>query len=111
MPTNVYFNHAVKSEQDLHEDLVVESLRFYGHECFYLPRTIVDEDELFGEDTSSKFGDALFTCINKSVLPIISFKDLKPNSASISRTSEAMKVNKLTTLSGVPINFSLNFSS
>ena len=58
MPTNVYFNHAVKSEQDLHEDLVVESLRFYGHECFYLPRTIVDEDELFGEDTSSKFGDA-----------------------------------------------------
>ena len=58
MPTNVYFNHAVKSEQDLHEDLVVESLRFYGHECFYLPREIVDEDELFGEDTSSKFGDA-----------------------------------------------------
>ena len=57
MPTNVYFNHAVQSEQDLHEDLVVESLRFYGHECFYLPRTIVDEDELFGEDTSSKFGD------------------------------------------------------
>ena len=33
-------------------------MRFYGHECFYLPRTIVDEDELFGEDTSSKFGDA-----------------------------------------------------
>ena len=58
MPTNVYFNHAVQSEQDLHEDLVVESLRFYGHECFYLPRTIVDEDELFGEDTSSKFDDA-----------------------------------------------------
>ena len=58
MPTNVYFNHAVQSEQNLHEDLVVESLRFYGHECYYLPRTIVDEDELFGEDTSSKYGDA-----------------------------------------------------
>lgn len=58
MPTNVYFNHAVQSEQNLHEDLVVESLRFYGHECYYLPRTIVDEDEIFGEDTSSKFGDA-----------------------------------------------------
>ena len=58
MPTNVYFNHAVQSEQSLHEDLVVESLRFYGHECYYLPRTIVDEDELFGEDTSSKYGDA-----------------------------------------------------
>ena len=58
MPTNVYFNHAVQSEQNLHEDLVVESLRFYGHECYYLPRTVVDEDEIFGEDTSSKFGDA-----------------------------------------------------
>ena len=58
MPTHVYFNHAVQSEQNLHEDLVVESLRFYGHECYYLPRTIVDEDELFGEDTSSKYGDA-----------------------------------------------------
>ena len=66
MPTNVYFNHAVQSEQDLHEDLVVESLRFYGHEVFYLPRTIVDEDELFGEDTSSKFGDAYqLKCILK----------------------------------------------
>ena len=43
MPTNVYFNHAVQSEQDLHEDLVVESLRFYGHECFYLPRTIIGQ--------------------------------------------------------------------
>ena len=58
MPTNVYFNHAVQSEQNLHEDLVVESLRCYGHECYYLPRTIVDEDEIFGEDTSSKCGDA-----------------------------------------------------
>ena len=60
---------------------------------------------------SSKLGEALFTCISKSVLPIISFNDLKPNSAKISLTSEAMKVNKFTILSGVPVNFSLNFSS
>ena len=73
MPTNVYFNHAVQSEQDLHEDLVVESLRFYGHECFYLPRTIVDEDELFGEDTSSKFEDKMNNAIaiNKFIFAIL----------------------------------------
>ena len=60
---------------------------------------------------SSKFGDALLTCIKRSVLPIISFKDLNPNSDKISLTSVAIKVNKFTILSGVPVNFSLNFSS
>ena len=60
---------------------------------------------------SSKFGEALLTCINKSVLPIISFKDLNPNSAKISLTSEAINVNKFTILSGDPLNFSLSFSS
>lgn len=57
-PTNVFFNHAVSTEQQLYEDLVVESLRFYGHDVFYLPREIVEEDELFNEDVQSKFGDA-----------------------------------------------------
>ena len=42
MPTNVYFNHAVNTEQHLYEDLVVESLRFYGHDVLYLPRQIID---------------------------------------------------------------------
>ena len=60
---------------------------------------------------SSRFGEALLTCIKRSVLPIISFNDLKPIFAKISRTSDAIKVNKLTTLSGVPVNFSLSFSS
>ena len=58
MPTNVFFNHAVNSEQHLVEDLVVESLRLYGHEVYYMPRKIVDEDDLLGEDPSSKFDDA-----------------------------------------------------
>jgi hypothetical protein len=58
MPTNVFFNHAVNTEQHLYEDLVVESLRFYGHETYYLPREIVEEDTILGEDVQSKFGDA-----------------------------------------------------
>tara|TARA_B100001564_G_scaffold223748_1_gene188593 strand:+ start:826 stop:1680 length:855 start_codon:yes stop_codon:yes gene_type:complete len=58
MPTNVFFNHAVQSEQHLYEDLVVESLRMYGQETFYLPRQIVETDTIFDEDVQSKFGDA-----------------------------------------------------
>lgn len=58
MPTNVYFNHAVQTEQHLYEDLVVESLRFYGHDVLYLPRTIVEEDGILNDDVQSTFGDA-----------------------------------------------------
>ncbi len=58
MPTNVFFNHAVNTEQHLYEDLVVESLRMYVHETYYLPREIVEEDSILGEDVQSTFGDA-----------------------------------------------------
>ena len=58
---------------------------------------------------SSKFEDPVLTCFNKSDLPIISFNVLKPRSAKISLTSCAINVNKFTTFSGVPLNFSLNF--
>ena len=56
---------------------------------------------------SSKLDAPLLTWDNKSVLPMISFTDLNPREASISLTSVATKVNKLTTFSGVPLNFSL----
>ncbi|SVA94452.1 uncharacterized protein METZ01_LOCUS147306, partial [marine metagenome] len=58
MPTNTHFNHAVNTEQHLYEDIVVESLRMYGHECYYLPREVVEEDTILGEDVQSTFGDA-----------------------------------------------------
>ena len=58
MATNVFFNHAVKTEQNLVEDLIVESLRFYGHNCYYLPRSIVNEDTILGDAAESKFEDA-----------------------------------------------------
>jgi hypothetical protein len=58
MATNVHFNHAVKTEQNLVEDLVVESLRMYGHNCYYLPRKIIDEDTILGDVSESKFEDA-----------------------------------------------------
>ena len=58
MATNVFFNHAVKTEQNLVEDLIVESLRFYGHNVYYLPRKIVNEDTILGDAAESSFEDA-----------------------------------------------------
>lgn len=60
MPTtNLYFNnHAFSGEQNLIEDLIIESIRIYGVDCYYIPRTVVKEDLVFGEDTLSKFDDA-----------------------------------------------------
>ena len=60
MPTtNLYFNNfAFTQEQNLIENLIIESIRIYGIEVFYLPRTLVKEDNLFGEDVLSKFEQA-----------------------------------------------------
>ena len=58
MPTNTHFSHAVSSEQHLYEDIVVESLRMYGQEVLYLPRKIVEEEDIFNEEVQSQFLDA-----------------------------------------------------
>ena len=58
MPRNVYFSQAVKSEQNLYEDLIIESLKIFGQDAYYLPRTIINRDDIFGEDSSSSFDDA-----------------------------------------------------
>jgi len=43
------------NEKRLHEDLIIEGLKIYGHDCYYLPRTLVNKDLILGEDTLSKF--------------------------------------------------------
>lgn len=60
MPTtNLYFNnYSFTGEQRLIEDLIIEAIKVYGVECYYLPRTFVNEDEVWGEDASSKFESA-----------------------------------------------------
>jgi hypothetical protein len=58
MARNVYFSQAVKSEQNLYEDLVIESLKIFGQDVYYLPRTIVTRDNVLGEASNSKFDDA-----------------------------------------------------
>ena len=58
MPRNVYFSQAVRSEQNLYEDLIVESLKIYGQDVYYIPRTLVNRDTILNEDPASKFDDA-----------------------------------------------------
>ena len=62
MPTNFYFQSGNTSgttnEQRLLEDLVIESMKIYGHDVYYLPRTIVNKDMILGEDPLSYFTQA-----------------------------------------------------
>ena len=58
MPTSVYFDTGTVPEQRLYEDLIIEQLRAFGQEVYYLPRTLVKEDQILGEDILSQFNDA-----------------------------------------------------
>lgn len=60
MTTNKYFsNFTYGREQDTQDDLIVESIKIYGQDVKYMPRTLVKEDDLFGEDILSKFETAV----------------------------------------------------
>jgi hypothetical protein len=62
MPTNNYFQNGggigTTNEQRLIEDLIIESLKIYGHDTFYLPRTMVNKDTIFDEAQLSSFTQA-----------------------------------------------------
>jgi hypothetical protein len=61
MTTNFYFNNFSNSqEQLLIEDLVLESIKIYGHDMYYCPRTVVAKDDIYGEDTISEYKSAYF---------------------------------------------------
>ena len=58
MATNPYFTQGSTGEQDMHESLVIEQIKMYGKNVYYIPRTLVKTDSVFGEDTMSKFEGA-----------------------------------------------------
>ena len=62
MATNNYFQAGkgigTSNEQRLVEDLVIESLKVYGHDIFYLPRTLTNKSTIFDEDQLSQFTQA-----------------------------------------------------
>ena len=57
---NRFFNqYSTASEQNVLEDLIIESIKVYGIDAYYLPRTHVNLDLLYKEDTSLLYDDAL----------------------------------------------------
>ena len=58
MALNTYFSQGTTGEQGLVEDLVIEQIKMFGKNVYYIPRTLVKQDTVFGEDTMSKFDDA-----------------------------------------------------
>ena len=58
MATSPYISQKVRSEQNLYEDIVIESLKFYGQDIYYIPREIVNKDKVFLDDVPSRFTDA-----------------------------------------------------
>lgn len=53
-----YFTAGIASEQNLQEDLIVESLDFWGTDVYYIPRKLVARDEILNEDRLSEFKNA-----------------------------------------------------
>ena len=55
---NLYFSDQIRSEQNLYENIIIESLKIYGQDVYYLPRTLVNEDRIFGDDVPSQFNSS-----------------------------------------------------
>ena len=58
MPLNSLFPKGNQAERDLMENLIIESIRMYGNEWYYIPRVLVAVDDILGEDNLYKFKDA-----------------------------------------------------
>ncbi|QIG65705.1 neck protein [Ochrobactrum phage vB_OspM_OC] len=56
MSTSPYFRHFdYTGTQKLVTDLIIEAIKIYGYDIKYVPRTIIQEDKIFGEDRLSRF--------------------------------------------------------
>lgn len=59
MATNLYFQNTTShAQQELINSLTSEVIQIHGLDVFYIPRTLVKEDVLLGEDVLSKFSTA-----------------------------------------------------
>lgn len=62
MAVNKFFHDSnktsISAERDLYKNLVKEAIQIHGHDVYYVNRTFVNEDTLFGEDTSSTFSES-----------------------------------------------------
>ena len=62
MAVNHYFQQGKgigsSEEQRLYEDIIIEGLKIYGQDIYYLPRSLVNRDIILGEDMLSRFRTA-----------------------------------------------------
>ena len=47
--------HSIATERNLYSDLIKEAIQIYGHDVYYMDRSIVAEDTVWGEDSLSKY--------------------------------------------------------
>ena len=60
MARNSYFNqYSTSTEQNTLENLLIESIKIYGVDVYYIPRVTVAEDQLYDEDYLNEFQDGL----------------------------------------------------
>jgi hypothetical protein len=60
MATNFFFNNFSSSgEQNLIENLVIESIKIHGVDNYYIPRKIINRDNAFREQEFSEYGEAI----------------------------------------------------
>ena len=61
MSTSVFFNNFTSSmEQSLIENLIIESIKLYGHDVYYIPRQLKNKDEIYGQDSVSEYNQSYF---------------------------------------------------
>ena len=58
MAVNQYLKPDVQTEQTLYEDIIIEAIKSYGQDVVYMPRELVNEDDIFSDDPVSKFSAA-----------------------------------------------------
>tara|TARA_B100000963_G_scaffold178904_1_gene155498 strand:+ start:449 stop:1528 length:1080 start_codon:yes stop_codon:yes gene_type:complete len=49
---------SILAERNLYKDLIKEAIQIYGHDVYYVDRTLVARDTVLGEDALSKFTNA-----------------------------------------------------
>jgi hypothetical protein len=59
MATNFFFNNYQSSqEQSLLENLIIESIKIYGEDMYYIPRKLNNYNEILGADDQSSYENA-----------------------------------------------------
>ena len=58
MARNVFFTHGTRNEQFLQQNLVEEYSKMFGMDVLYIPRQLIQKDNVFNEEVVSQFDDS-----------------------------------------------------